>query len=430
VADRERVRASEERAREELEALRVLAPRDGEYDELERERGLLANLSGVKRALDVGHDRVSEREGSALELVRTTLRELEPHGDRSAPLGRIRDTLASIAAELAFAATELAREQERLDFDPARLALVDERLDAYRDLARRFAVGPRDPRRLAERWEALESELAGTRDPEHRSAELDEEIGERLRSLEALATELSNTRRSSAERLEAAVASTLGELALGDARFTVSVEHVSRAGQDNDARGASAADLVEARFPSTDGVDRVSFLFASSPGVACRPLGEVASGGELARVCLALKRGLAEADDVPLLVFDEVDQNVGGRLGAALGRALEGIARARQVLAVTHLPSVAAHGEKHLLVEKGVDRARRVTTTVRPLAPDERVRELALMIRGEPLTETSLEQARELLAAAAGSGPRARARDSLEPARSRPVRRRGRSRAL
>jgi DNA repair protein RecN (Recombination protein N) len=175
-------------------------------------------------------------------------------------------------------------------------------------------------------------------------------------------------------------------------------------------RGRVAA--LVARFPSPSGLDEVELRFAGTPGQPLLPLQAVASGGELARVCLALKRALAEVDDTPLLVFDEVDQNVGGRLGAAIGRTLVAISAARQVIAVTHLPSVAAYATHHFTVAKAITRTTDGAsgrTTVRALTTSaEREHEIALMIRGDPVSDTALEQARELLRIAEAPPPQPR----------------------
>ncbi|MBI3722546.1 hypothetical protein HY251_01105 [bacterium] len=411
--------------RSELEALRALSPEPGEHEDLLRARERLASLDAIGRALDAGHDRLTEREGAALDLVQATARDLAVHAPHSPAIARVVETLTRAAAELSDAASEVAREQDRLELDPSRLDEVEERLDAFRSLARRLGrpgERPAEPGELASRWQALEASQgpgADDRPLEARLAELDRDLAERATALDSLGDELSRGRRAAAKALERSVQQTLRQLALGGARLTASLREVERgpslsapaiaaawgdlrrprppaASSADGGEGAGAEAAVASRFPSSSGLERLELQFAATKGAALLPLGAVASGGELARVCLALKRALAEADDVPVLVFDEVDQNTGGRLGAAIGRTLASIGRARQVLAVTHLPSVAAFAPRHVLVEKRGG----ARTTLREVRGDERLHELALMIRGEPVSRVALEQARELLSLA------------------------------
>lgn len=402
--------------RELLRSLQALDPREGELDELERERDLLLHLDDVRLAIEGSHDRLVEREDAALDLLRRSIRDLAAHSERSSGLAALVQTLEGAATELASAGNALIRERDRLEADPARLASVEQRIDAYRDLARRspLARGARlDPRDLPARFRELQASVDATDDPEERLRALDADLDAGIRQLETLGATISRERAAASRKLEQAVRTTLVELAMPDARLSVHAEHVGR-GSGGPAPGRVAE--LAARFPSPAGLDDVELRFAGTPGQPLLPLQAVASGGELARVCLALKRALAEVDDTPLLVFDEVDQNVGGRLGAAIGRTLVAISSSRQVIAVTHLPSVAAFATHHFTVAKTVVKASGTAcgrTSVRSLASQsEREHELALMIRGEPVSDTALEQARELLRLAAtgtGSGrPRAK----------------------
>jgi DNA repair protein RecN (Recombination protein N) len=411
VADRGSARRARDAERRELlEALRALAPRAGELDELERDRDLLAHLGDVREALDAAHDRLIEREDAALDLIRLSARRLSEHVGRSAALDAIVRGLETTASDLAQAGNALARERDRLEADPERLARIEQRIEAHHDLARRFRGERVLPRELHARLALLEAEDASSADPEHTLAELDRELAAGSSELSELGVTISAARRRAARRLMESIGETLAELAMPEARVQVELGPLTATGQD-EARGEDAEDVagtvsaevggksaptiaakIASRFPAPSGLDEVELRFAGTPGQPLLPLQAVASGGELARVCLAIKRALADADDTPLLVFDEVDQNVGGRLGDAVGRTLVSIGATRQVIAVTHLPSVAAYARHHFTVNKDAGRTR-----VRELASGEREHELALMIRGEPVTETALAQARELL---------------------------------
>ncbi len=217
---------------------------------------------------------------------------------------------------------------------------------------------------------------------EAREAALVEEVGAR-------AAELSARRQSAARELAAAVERELADLRMAGARFTVQFSH-----SESD-RGVPVGGRRLAYDQS--GVDRVEFLLAANAGEELRPLARVASGGEMARILLALKTILAGVDVRPTLIFDEVDVGVGGRLGHVLAQKLAGLARRHQILCVTHLPQLAAFGDQHVLVSKH-EHGGRTETTARVLEGSERVEEIAAMLGGT--SETARRNAGELLARA------------------------------
>jgi hypothetical protein len=200
-----------------------------------------------------------------------------------------------------------------------------------------------------------------------------------------LAAELSALRRKASTKLAKEVEAALADLGMERARFSVEL--------------APASDLTPT------GLDVVDFIVATNPGLPASPLRKVASGGELSRVMLALKGILAAGDRVSVLVFDEIDANVGGRLGAIIGSKLRALAAGHQVLCITHLPQIAAYADRHLTVRKSQSKDA-TTSTVRPIEGEDRISELAEMIGGHTLTPTTRAQAQELLSSAA-SPPRA-----------------------
>ncbi|HEY8495686.1 MAG TPA: hypothetical protein VIK98_01410, partial [Limnochordales bacterium] len=202
-----------------------------------------------------------------------------------------------------------------------------------------------------------------------------------------LAAELSAARAEAARRLEEAVAAELAGLRMGPGRFLVRLERVP------DSEGLPVG---QQRLAATaTGVDRVEFYLSANPGEEPRPLAKVASGGELSRVALAIKRVLAEVDSVPVLVFDEVDAGIGGQTAQGVAQRLRAVARERQVICVTHLAQIATAADHHLYIHKAVADDR-TTVHVTPLAGQARVEEIARMLAGV-LTEHTVENARELL---------------------------------
>jgi DNA repair protein RecN (Recombination protein N) len=208
-----------------------------------------------------------------------------------------------------------------------------------------------------------------------------------LRRIGQLGTGLSDARQAAGERLSRAIETELADLHMERAQFGVELR------AEPDAEGAYV-DGRRLAFDST-GIDRVEFLVAPNPGEGLKPLAKIASGGETSRLMLALKGVLARADHTPTLVFDEIDQGIGGRAGAVVGSKLWNLAEAHQVLCITHLPQLAGYGDQHFKVEKRIE-GERTVTQVRPLAEGERAEELAQMLGG--LGEKSLESAEEILA--------------------------------
>jgi DNA repair protein RecN (Recombination protein N) len=260
-----------------------------------------------------------------------------------------------------------------VEADPLRLQAVDDRLHLIGRLKKKYGENIDEILRYKER---IDHELAGLAGRGESREELDGRLtglDERLRTDGA---NLSALRCEAATALASAMEQELRELAMPHARFQVSFETLTE--------------------PRSSGYERAEFLFSPNPGEAPRPLARVASGGELSRLMLALKQVHPESD-VPTLVFDEVDTGIGGATSALVGRKLRRVAREQQVLCITHLPQVAACADCHLRVEKRVADGRTATAVV-ILDQDERVAEIARMLGGEKITDTTLEHARELIA--------------------------------
>ena len=400
----ELVAAREERARRadwlayQLREIDAARPRPGEELDLDRERQVLASAERLRAAAREAEAAVYAEEGSATERVGRAARslaeavQLDPRLD--APLTLLR----SAAAELDEAGRSLARYAEAAAGDPERLSEVTERLEVLRALARKHG-GTLDA--ALARAEGMRAELA----------EVENDAGE-LQRLEciardagaearALAAALSEARRAAADALVRAVRRELAALAM--ARCRVEVEFFA---PETALEHAGAA-------LGKDGAERARILIAPNPGEPPRPLARVASGGELSRLLLALKRALARTDPVDTYVFDEVDAGIGGAVADAVGRLLAEVSQERQVVCVTHLPQVAAFADRHLRVEKRVQGGRTATGVVSLATADERRDEVARMVAGATLTPSALEHARALLAAArpapaAASGRRAR----------------------
>ena len=297
------------------------------------------------------------------------------------------ESLAQQAQELALT---LSRYAGDVEFDPFRLDELEERLELIASLKRRYrAASIADLLAYAERATA---ELQGIDASDERLAELSRRADALLRQIGDISVRLSRARAQASEALGQQVMRELGDLRMAGARFEVLLQQ---------AEHPAGCFVGERRYKfDAKGMDDVEFMLSANPGEPPRPLAKVASGGEAARIMLALKRVLTAADQTPILIFDEVDQGIGGRIGAVVGEKLWSLTGEHQVLCVTHLPQLASFADVHFQVRKALD-DQRAATQVRALDREqERVAELAAML-GAP-GAAGVESAREILAAARG----------------------------
>lgn len=371
---------------EEIESARL---KPGEDEELRKERDRLANAETLAASaqeaillLDEGAPdmpAITDQLGQVVSALASLARLDASKADLAARAEALLENLADVAHEL--------RDYlETIEYNPKRLEQVEERLDLLHRLMRKYggsleavlAFGANARKQL----ESLTSAAEKIEELEAREAVLLNELAER-------AAKLSARRKQAAERLSKGIERELNDLKMAAARFAVDFQ------TRPDPAGLPLAGGRVA-FDST-GFDRVEFLVAPNPGEGLKPLAKIASGGETSRLMLALKNVLAQADPVPSLVFDEIDQGIGGRVGSVVGLKLWQLGRSHQVLCITHLPQLAAFGDQHFQVQKVV-RDGRTTTQVRRLEGEERLLELAGML-GE-VSEGTLRSASDLLQSA------------------------------
>lgn len=353
--------------------LKRLAPAQGEWDTLAAEHARLANGSALAAGAQESIDALSESDDSLLarvSAVAARLRSLSEHDSALAPMVEM---LASAEAQVGEAARELRHYASRIDLDPEALHGVESRIEALHAAARKFRVRAAELPQLAADVNARLAELELAADP----AALQRQVEAAKQACLKLATVLSGRRRSAGSALAKAVSGGMQALAMAGGRFAVQI-----------------AALDE---PAVHGLEDVEFVVASHPSLPLRPLGKVASGGELSRISLALQMVASRSSPVATLVFDEVDSGIGGAVAETVGRSLRALGRERQVLAVTHLAQVAAQGDAQWTVSKGGGRGR-VRTSVTRLDRDGRVEELARMLGGAQITPTTRRHAAELLA--------------------------------
>ncbi|MEO0649402.1 MAG: AAA family ATPase [Planctomycetota bacterium] len=391
---------------DELNALECTAE---EPAQLVAERQRLRHGSELGREASAWLDGISEGDGASLDRLRSIEREVDRWIERVESLEGVRAELEASRIHLEEATATLLSFAEDLEHDPGRLEWVEGRLAEYERLSKIHAVAPEA---LVEQARSLEEELERLCAAEDGADSLRGECASARAALALAVEALDAGRGAAAEPLAESVMKALRGLGLRKARLGVAFEAASAStslaatqrGTDATANGSGTGGAADSAADA-DGVVVVpaglEFCFAANPGEPMHPLREVASGGEVARLVLALRSALAGCEDPRSIVLDEIDTGVGGRLGPALGQHLRGLGEHHQVLTVTHLPAIAASAHSHQVVRKAVRRGR-TRTAVALLEGDERVMEVADMIAGGARAATAQAEARRLLGVAAG----------------------------
>jgi DNA repair protein RecN (Recombination protein N) len=359
----------------------------GEEDELRQERDRLANaesLASLAQQSIALLEEGSSETPAITDLVGSVVESLATLSRIDASQAELYGQISDLADSLAGISRDLQDYLENIEFNPRRLEQVEERLGLIVNLKRKYGGGIEAVLAFAENARQQLETIATASD---RIAELEAEQETRLRELAVLGQTLSETRRSAAEKLGKAVENELDDLSMNGARFSVDIKYRTNPG------GVTLSDGQCVAYDE-HGLDQVEFLIAPNPGEGLKPLVKIASGGETSRLMLALKNVLVRADHIPTLIFDEIDQGIGGRVGSVVGEKLWQLARQHQVLCVTHLPQLAAFGDQHYRVRKLVQSGRTLTQ-VDHLAGPVRLDELAQMLG--TVSAANLSAAKETL---------------------------------
>ncbi len=355
---------------EEIEAARL---EESEEDELRAERTRLANSEQLMRAaseavnLLTGMDDESQAVADMLGQVERSLVQLTRYDETQGPT---LERLQGLIYQLSEVSSELQSYLNEVEYNPKRLDFVEERLELINQLKRKY--GENIAAILAMRDRA-KSELARIDNSEERIAELVQTEETYLRKCGEMALALSKKRQAASKKLATAVVAQLTDLQMDGAKFEVRFQTTPQA----DGLYVAGERLA---FDKT-GIDQAEFVISTNPGEPLKPMAKVASGGETARLMLALKTALAQVDKTPTLIFDEIDQGIGGRVGDVVGRKLWGLTAVaeHQVIVVTHLPQLAGYGDIHFHVSKAQADGR-TTTRIKTLEGDGRIQELAAML--------------------------------------------------
>ncbi len=453
-------------------------PQPGEYAELKARHSLLTNLQKLKRDAGQAYAAMYDSEGSIIERLQILSHLLGDLSQLDEELRAISDQVRSSTLSLQDTAFELSRYVDRLDHDPREMAEVEERLNTLNRLIAKYGANRRPTARrggetapasandpvaevIAHRVQ-IQEQLDKLRGDDADSSQLESKLADLSDRLIEIGGRLSEQRRTAARKLAPLVQAELRELGMADAELEVEFTGKgdfdeepaqNAAGAHTTSTSAATPDAglrpqdsgLKTPAPTTTGFDRVEMLVRTNPGQPARPLRKIASGGELSRIMLALKSVLAHSDRISVLVFDEIDANIGGRMGTVIGQKLRELAAGvcprgaetkaksvkskgkaakgsklsangaaaasdandgsgdHQILCITHLPQIAAFADRHMRIAKAVTGkgdARQTVTTVTLLQGKDRIEELAEMLAGKGVTETTRKQVEELIEAA------------------------------
>lgn len=381
LAEQERTAGEVEAARAEEDYLRFqsaqlaeAALRDGEQEELEDEQERLSHAGEIQAALFQAAATLQDGEDNLTGRIKTITHALRTQAAASREAQALADRLESAYIELRDVATEAEREAERTDSDPARLAYVADRLNLIYTLEQKHRAA--SVAELLDRQADIDRRLEALTTGTERLDALAVEVDEAARRLNEVADALGAKRREAALRLADDLTARLAELGMPHAALRFS---------------------FEAKAPAENGCDRVALLFSANRNTALQDAAHIASGGETARLMLALKAATATRTTLPTVIFDEIDTGVSGRIAEKMALLMRQMADGGQVVSITHLPQIAARGSHQFRVYKQED-AQGTASRIALLTEEERVEEIAHMLSGESLTEAAVNNARSLLA--------------------------------
>ena len=362
-----------------------------EEDEIKAESHKLKHAEKIRAGLEKSQSLLTDNQGSIIENLGQVLKELESVLDIDPGLAETVERSRSSYYELEEVVESLRSYDRSLEFNPSRLEEIEDRLAEINGLKRKYGV---DIAEILKRRDQIAEELEQLASNDENMKALENELREMEKVLSDLATRLAEKREAAAKNLTRSIEKELKELSMGNVRFGVRFDYPS-------SPDGFILFRKEKMKATPTGLGTLEFLFSPNPGEEMRPLAKIASGGEVSRVMLALKSILNDQDTIPVMIFDEVDSGIGGRVAEKVGIKLKKVARDKQVFCITHSPQIAGLASSHFRIEKEI-KGKRTRSSIRQLEHEERVEELARMSSGETITDASLEHAREMLRPTAG----------------------------
>lgn len=346
-----------------------------EEKRLEEEAKVLRSADEIKASLQEAYARLETSESNAVALIASSIKALEASCDKLPDLEDYLERLSSCQIELADIASDLQRRDDTIEADPYQLEAVESRLDTLNHLFSKYHCATTDE--LIQLRDELGKRISLYTDGHETISKLEKELESIKQQLDSDARRLTETRQKAAKHMEEKIKATLSQLEIPLAEVSFQ--------------------FTRSPQPLATGYDKVEFLFAANAKLPLKPVGDIASGGELSRLMLALKALLAEREKLPTILFDEIDTGISGRIADKMGTILQSMGKVMQVIAITHLPQIAARGNHQMHIEKQLDPHGEPITTLRILSPTEREIEIATLLSGDEVTAEGVEAARVLL---------------------------------
>lgn len=371
----------------QVKEIDAVSPTEGEDEKLTDELKVLENTEKLLTSVSVIYELLADGEIPAVDLLGKARTELHAIASIDKSLAPLDENLFGLSGQLQDIVSELRAYRERLELDPEKLEIVRQRLQLISLLKKKYGGSIKA---VLQHRENIGAELDLATGFEEETNRLKTGIeAQRVKASEA-ARVLSEKRKKAAAEIEKSIVAELVNLGIANARFVVQAVYIKTGGDDYLKAGEEKVAYTAA------GIDDVEFLMSANAGEDPKPLGKVASGGEVSRIMLSLKTILAKNDRLPLLIFDEIDTGVSGRIAQKVGNALKSLSSFHQIIAITHLPQIAGLSDYHFAVEKK-ETDGRAQTFIRELTMQEKVVEVAKLMSGENVTEASLKGARELM---------------------------------
>ena len=354
-----------------------------EDEHLEAERYILANSEKIQNVLSLCSNNLYESDNSIIAGLKEISNELSKIVDVDKGFKNTSEQCNQAMYQLEDIASTLRNDIEKYNYDPERLEQIEERLEIIRGLKRKYGDSIEDILSSCEMSKVkLEQLLKDDEDVEI----VETELKQLKKAVVSAGKDLTQYRKKTGKKLSTLIKKELMDLGFANGRFDICVSNI-----DSDDSGET-----ELEKASCSGFDSIEFMFSSNPGENLKPLRKIASGGEISRIMLALKRHLAMADQTPVLVFDEIDANIGGRMGRIIGEKLKLVAQSHQIVCITHLPQIASYAEQHFKVDKTV-KNNKTFVAIDQLSSKERLEEIAEMIRGAEKSDVTRKQAKEMM---------------------------------
>jgi DNA repair protein RecN (Recombination protein N) len=375
----------------QIKEIDAVSPVADEEERLENELRILENSEKLYQSTADLHQLLYESENAVHDLLIKARNQLENLTEIDRTFAESKTEAESAAAIVNELAKYIQSYNARIEFNPERLEEIRERLGALSLLKKKYGGSVEAILSLRE---AIGKEFALAENFELEIRKLEERITDSVRTCSQAAERLSSKRRELTPKITRGVSAELAKLGVTNARFDVSIKNQQLDDEENERAFVQLG--KELLAATTKGIDSVEFLLSTNVGEELKPLAKVASGGEVSRVMLALKSVLAKSDRLPLLIFDEIDVGISGRVAQAVGKSMKNLSEFHQLIAITHLPQIAGLADQHFVVEK-VEKKNRTVTQLRKMEIEERVEEIAKLLSGSEVTDAGLQSARELM---------------------------------